>query len=63
MLLSDYSFHSDSFNEMIAFEEILMNLQIYDDAKWYFSGSRAVLDGGQGNLISFKDVCKQFNFT
>ena len=46
---------------MIDFEEIMFNLTIYDDA---FIGEKSEVNlGGNGTLISFEDICQQFNLT
>lgn len=46
---------------MIAYEEILMQIKIYDDA--YIDDNNEFFEGGEGKLISYKDFCQQFNYT
>ena len=46
---------------MIAYEEILMEIKIYDDA--YIDDNNEFFEGGEGKLISYKDFCQQFNYT
>ena len=45
----------ESFQEMIDFEEKLMNVTIWDDA--YMDEKGKLVEGGNGTLISFMDIC------
>ena len=45
---------------MIDFEAKMFNVTIYDDA---FVGEKEINFGGNGTLISFEDICQQFNLT
>ena len=46
---------------MIAYEEILMDIKIYEDA--YIDDNNEFFEGGEGKLISYDDFCQQFNYT
>ena len=40
---------------MIDFENIMMNVTIYDDA--FVTEKNKVVEGGNGTLINFMDIC------
>ena len=48
---------SGAFEEMIAFENILMyNVSIFDDG-YVDKPTNTIVKGGEGKLITFQDIC------
>ena len=47
---------------MINFEATLYNITFYDDA-YRDPDSGLIIEGGNGTLISFDNICSQYNLT